>query len=140
MRALVLADRRPNIDFAAVCADEQVDAVFLLGDLDFFMLPGLADVSLPKAGVYGNHCRDDYLPQVGAVNCHLRRFRLGPVTVGGLEGCPIYKAHGEHQYSAEQVRWMLGHLKRCDILLTHCPPRGMNLPGLKAGVSGQAGA
>jgi len=56
MKALVIADRQPNIDLASTVNQENIDLVITLGDLVREDLLGLEEVKyIPKIGVYGNH-------------------------------------------------------------------------------------
>ena len=56
MKALVSADRQPNIDLASTVNQENIDLVITLGDLVRKDLLGLEEVKyIPKIGVYGNH-------------------------------------------------------------------------------------
>lgn len=134
MRVLAFADRRPQIaDIPALIASEQIDVVCLLGDLDFSYFPGLLDTPVLKLGVYGNHCRGDYLGEwLGAHHLGGRVVgQVGPSAwrVGGLDGCPRYKPNGDHQYSEPEIEAVLASMSPyapLDLLLTHCPPRGVN--------------
>ena len=90
-----------------------VDAVVCLGDLDRAWIESLAGLRLPRVGVHGNHDEPDLLREVEVQDLHARRTSLGAaaarITVrrrrgaGWRAGCPA-----------------------ADVLLTHCPPYGIN--------------
>jgi hypothetical protein len=126
MRILALADREVRLDYPALCREENIDLVCLLGDLSYFSVIGLRDVPVAKAGVYGNHCVEGYLEDIGAHDLRFNGVAYGDFKVAGVPGCPRYKAHGEFQYDPLEVEMRLQLLGPCDLLLTHCPPRGVN--------------
>lgn len=127
MKILVIADELPSdIDLKSLIQLHQVEAVFTLGDLEGFQLKPLADISLPKFGVYGNHCSEDYLPVIGSKNLHLKTDKVGEFTVGGFEGCLRYKENGPHQFKQAESVELIKEMPPVDILLTHAPPLGLN--------------
>jgi uncharacterized protein len=126
MRVLAIADREVRLDYPALCADEAIDLVCLLGDLSYFSVIGLREVDLPKVGVYGNHCVEGYLEEIGAADLRFNGIAYGDFRVAGIPGCPRYKMSGEFQYNPLELELRLRLLDRCDLMLTHCPPRGVN--------------
>jgi uncharacterized protein len=126
VRVLALADKRPPIDPAVMVAQLGVDAVFCLGDLDRAWIETLAYLGVPRVGVHGNHDPPDLLREVEVEDLHGRRTSLGGLTVAGFEGCVRYGAGGPHHYTQRQAAKLARKLPAADVLITHCPPRGIN--------------
>jgi uncharacterized protein len=128
MRILAIADRPPRRPIKEILAGQPVDLICTLGDLDGLMLHELRDVTdIPKLGVYGNHCSGNYFESLGIRNMHLATFEIGGLTFGGFEGSIRYKADPyAKMYTQEQATDMLKDFPRVDIMLTHCPPYGVN--------------
>ena len=124
VRLLVLADQPPRGDLLAWVSGNDPDAVVTLGDLDVSWIEELADVALPKLGVYGNH-DSPYMPDLGIANLHLRTLEVGVVTFAGFEGCVRYRP-GEHQFTQEEAAAMARELPAADVLVCHAPPAGVN--------------
>ncbi len=129
MRLLVFADTEPELgtsirDYASAAS---VDAIICAGDLFGPDIAELADLNIPKLGVYGNHCNGQYFDKLGIVNLHLRRIVLRGVRFGGLQGCVRYKpGPSDILYTQDQYRTMLEGLGPVEVLVTHCPPAGIN--------------
>jgi Icc-related predicted phosphoesterase len=126
MRVLALADKRPAIDPAVMAVQMRVDAVLCLGDLDRGWIDSLAGLSLPKLGVHGNHDPEGLLAEVEVDDLHGRRTSLGGLTFAGFEGCVRYGSGGPHHYTQRKASRLAKRLPGADILLTHCPPLGIN--------------
>lgn len=125
MRLLALADVPVDIDLAATVDAERVDAVVCLGDLEQWAIQGLAGVTVPKVGVYGNHDWA-YMDALGIVDLHLRATRIGDLVFAGVEGCVRYKPGARFQYEQEEIVAAVASWPRVDVVLTHCPPFGVN--------------
>lgn len=129
MRVLVIADRSPDLpsDLPRFIDAERVEAIITAGDLIAADLKRLAALPLPKLGVYGNHCNGRYLEDLGFTNLHLRTATLGSLRLTGLQGCVRYKT-GESDilYTQEEYHHLVRQLLPADVLITHCPPRGIN--------------
>lgn len=126
MLVLALADRRPAPDPAVVAVQRGVDAVVCLGDLDRAWIESLMGLGIPRLGVHGNHDPEDLLRELEIDDLHMRRTSLGGMTVAGFEGCVAYGAGGPHQYTQKQASRLARRLPAADVLLCHCPPRGIN--------------
>jgi Icc-related predicted phosphoesterase len=126
VRVLALADKRPPVDAATMALQARVDAVVCLGDLDLAWIESITSLDLPKLGVHGNHDPDHVLREVEVEDLHLRRTSLGGMTFAGFEGCVRYRRHGEHQYTQKEASKLARKLPGADVLLCHCPPRGIN--------------
>src|SRR5690349_12588206 len=127
MRVLALADKRPPMDPAAMARQMKVEAVVCLGDLDRAWIESLATLrGLPRVGVHGNHDPEDLLREVEVEDLHGRRTSIGGLTFAGFEGCVVYGAGGPHQYTQKQGVKLARKLPAAEILLAHCPPRGIN--------------
>lgn len=129
VRLLVIADMAPELpsDVEGYLDAEAVDVVVLAGDLFSGDLRGLTQTSRPTLGVYGNHCDGQYLAEMGFTNLHLAAVEVAGVTFTGLEGCVRYKTgSSDILYTQEEYRLMVQQLPAADVLVTHCPPRGIN--------------
>ncbi|WP_342314744.1 metallophosphoesterase (plasmid) [Mycobacterium avium subsp. hominissuis] len=129
MRALVIADVTPQLgmplpDFVRT---HRLDAVITAGDLSPYKLTGIDRIDVPTMGVYGNHCRRGYLRRLGMHNLHLSTMSVGPITFTGLEGCVRYKRDPDAAlYTQQEYQELVAALPPADVLVTHCPPRGIN--------------
>jgi Icc-related predicted phosphoesterase len=129
MRILAIADRSPRLpaSLPQYVADQQIDVVITAGDLFPVSIRDVGACGVPVLGVYGNHCDGTYLGALGIDNLHGRQVTLGPVTFAGVEGCVRYKdsdtaiMHTQAEYAT-----LLADLPASEVLVTHCPPRGIN--------------
>ena len=126
MRVLALADKRPPLDPALMAQQLCVEAVICLGDLDRAWIESLAHLGIPRIGVHGNHDPEDLLREVEVDDLHARRTSLGGLTVAGFEGCVRYGGGGPHHYTQRQASKLAKRLPAADVLICHCPPRGIN--------------
>lgn len=130
MRLLALADRPFHADAYVLAAEHRVDAIVCLGDLQPSWLETLERVPVPKLGVYGNHDDEPYMEWFGIEDMHMRRVELdGGPSFAGFEGCVRYRREGGKvgpSYSQRQARRLIRRLPAADVLLCHCPPRGVN--------------
>jgi uncharacterized protein len=130
MKILVLADRPPRHSLpgsiAQVCRDNAIELICTLGDLEYADIQELADITLPKIGVYGNHCSGTYMPELGIHNMHLRSGQLSGLTFGGFEGSVRYKVGTAPMYTQEEAAQLMQNFPRVDVFLSHCPPYGIN--------------
>jgi Icc-related predicted phosphoesterase len=131
MRVLALADRPFHADVAKLAANYDVDAILTLGDLQPSWLESLDKCCQPKLGVYGNHDDEPYMAWFGIDNLHLNQIHLDSgMTFAGFEGCVSYKRSGLGRvgpsYTQRQARKLIRKLPAADVLLCHCPPRGVN--------------
>jgi Icc-related predicted phosphoesterase len=126
VRILALADKRPPVDPATMALQAKVDAIVCLGDLDRAWIESITSVGVPRLGVHGNHDPDHVLREVEVEDMHLRRTALGGLTFAGFEGCVRYSRSGNHQYTQKEATKLARKLPAADVLLCHCPPRGIN--------------
>ena len=126
MRVLAFADQPPPAEAAALVADNGPELVVTLGDLQREWIASLASVELPKLGVHGNHDPEGELPALGIRDLHLTRTEVGGWSFAGFEGCVRYRAQGPHQYTQQQAYRLVRELPPADVLVCHCPPRGIN--------------
>ena len=130
MRFLVIADyydRDVEEPLADVVDAGQIDAVITAGDLSAWPLSGIEELSVPTMGVYGNHCNGTYLEQLGITNLHLTRVVHQNISFVGLQGCVRYKEDPRDiLYTQQEYRTLVESLPPADVLVTHCPPRGVN--------------
>jgi Icc-related predicted phosphoesterase len=114
------------MDPALMAEQLGVAAVVCLGDLDRAWIESLAHLRLPRLGVHGNHDPEELLLEVEVDDLHMKRTSLGGLTVAGFEGCVRYGGGGPHHYTQRQASKLAKRLPAADVLLTHCPPRGIN--------------
>jgi len=114
------------MDPALMAEQLGVDAVFCLGDLDRAWIESLAGLTVPRVGVHGNHDPPGLLQEVEVDDLHGRRASVGGLTVAGFEGCVRYGGGGPHHYTQRQASKLAKKLPAADILISHCPPRGIN--------------
>jgi len=126
VRVLALADKRPPLDPALMAEQLGVEAVVCLGDLDRAWIESLVHVGLPRIGVHGNHDPPGLLREVEVEDLHGRRTSLGGVSVAGFEGCVRYGGGGAHHYTQRQASRLARRLPAADVLISHCPPLGIN--------------
>jgi Icc-related predicted phosphoesterase len=127
VRALALADEAPYVPIERLLA-RGVDLVLCLGDLTRQDLEPLADVQLPKLGVYGNHDDGGEFEGLGIESVHLRRVELCGLSFGGFSGSHEYRpAKGQRlMWSQKQASKLLKRFERVDVMLAHSPPLGVN--------------
>jgi Icc-related predicted phosphoesterase len=127
VRVLALADKRPPMDPALMAQQMRAQAVLLLGDLDLAWIETLRALELPKLGVHGNHDTEHLLREVEVDDLHMRRTSLGGMTFAGFEGCVQYGSGPHHyHYTQRKASRLARRLPAADVLLCHCPPRGVN--------------
>ena len=126
MRVLALADKPPPLDPALMAEQMGVDAVVCLGDLDRAWIEPLAHLRLPRVGVHGNHDEPGLLAEVEVLDLQGKRTSLCGKTFAGFEGCVRYGAGGPFHYTQRQASKLARKLPAAEILITHCPPRGIN--------------
>lgn len=129
-RALVIADTGPNFGgrrLDEVAAELRADLVITAGDLHPTDLPGIESVTVPTLGVYGNHCNGRYLDELGITNLHLSAVDVAGITFTGLQGCVRYKdGSRDLLYTQSEYAAMIDQLPGAQVLVTHCPPAGVN--------------
>ena len=131
MRVLALADRPFHADVEKLASQCDVEAIVTLGDLEPSWLETLDRVKLPKLGVYGNHDAEPYMTWFGIDNVHINRIDLdGGMSFSGFEGCVSYRRSGTAKvgpsYTQREAKKLIKKLPAADVLLCHCPPRGVN--------------
>jgi hypothetical protein len=120
MRVLALADRPFHADVARLADNYDVDAILTLGDLQPSWLESLDKCCQPKLMTW-----------FGIDNLHLNQICLDSgMTFAGFEGCVSYRRSGIGRvgpsYTQRQARKLIRKLPTADVLLCHCPPRGVN--------------
>lgn len=128
MKILAIADQKPTQSIATTIADVQPDVIVTLGDLDYFDIQDLDMVTtIPKLGVYGNHCSGKYFEELGISNMHLKTQEIQGVVFGGFEGCVRYKESSyAKMYTQEEASQLLATFPYVDVMLCHAPPYGVN--------------
>ena len=138
MKILAFADRSPRESVSALIDRDPPDLIACLGDLRASDMKDIATCGIPAVGVYGNHCLGSYLEDFGIVNVHGRAITVAGLTIGGMEGCVRYKSaphysfpgrpdlRPDRQYEQEEADRVWTALPPCDLILSHCPPFGVN--------------
>lgn len=126
MRILAIADRASSRPVPEILAETPADVIVTLGDLELHQIRSLEIADLPKLGVYGNHCSGMYMDELGIQNMHMKTVTINGVTFGGFEGCVRYKQSSAPMYTQEEASSLLATFPHVDVMLTHCPPFGVN--------------
>lgn len=128
MKALIIADRGPQTKIKDILAENPVDIIITLGDLDKAEIQELAEIThIPKVGVYGNHCSGTYFESLGIQNMHLNRVQFQGFILGGFEGAVRYKpSEYAKMYTQEEAQKLLQNFEHADIMICHAPPFGVN--------------
>lgn len=128
MQILVIADRPARRSIKEIIAEQPVDMIVTLGDVTGGDIVELQDItSVPKLGVYGNHDSGNYMQSLGIENMHLQTREFGGLVFGGFQGCVRYKQNPDAiMYTQEEASSLLKDFPRVDVMLTHCPPFGVN--------------
>ena len=128
MKALVIADRNPQINIAEIVTDQHIEIIITLGDLERSDILQLAEIRhIPKIGVYGNHDSGNYMPELGIANMHRAIADIDGLRFGGFEGCVRYKENPDAiMYTQDEARLLFSNFPPVDVMITHCPPRGVN--------------
>ena len=86
-----------------------------------------AALDLPKLGVHGNHDTEHLLREVEVDDLHMRRTSLGRADVRGLRGLrPVRPRRHHYHYTQRKASRLARRLPAADVLLSHCPPRGID--------------
>lgn len=128
MKILALADRRPKINVAETVQAEGIDLIITLGDFAREdLLPLVQVATVPKIGIYGNHCSGTYMEEMGIWDMHLKVWDFNGLRFGGFQGCVRYKeAPDAIMCTQEEANQMMAGFPKVDIFICHCPPRGIN--------------
>jgi uncharacterized protein len=128
LKALVIADRNPQIQISEIISQNDVQLVITLGDLTREDIVGLEQIHhIPKIGVYGNHDSGTYMADLGIWDMHLKIWQYMGLSFGGFQGCVRYKENPDAiMYTQEEAARLMQDFPRVDVFLSHCPPRGIN--------------
>ncbi len=128
MKILAIADRPPKNSIKDQVADENIDLVVTLGDLEYTQIAELESITnIPKIGVYGNHCTPGYMEQLGIVDMHMKTIEVDGITFGGFEGSHRYKKDQfAKMYSQDEAIELMRDLPYVDVFIAHSPPAGIN--------------
>lgn len=147
MRLLIVADSAHTwptdadgrYDLSVLVREHRPDALVSLGDFSSIHAAVMARAGAPLVvGVYGNHCTQDYMPDHGIVDLvgdravPARRGTLqlpgrGGITVLAVQGCVRYKADlDDVLFEQEQYDEAIDRLPAAQLVVTHCPPAGIN--------------
>lgn len=149
MRLLCVADHTSGwpqdvdgrYELGAVAEQSAVDALLSLGDYSPTAARAMARSGIhPMFGVYGNHCTADYMPEHGIVDLVGDRALPAritellpvdglsrPVSVLAVQGCVKYREpHGDVLFTQEQYAQAIDGLPPAELVVTHCPPSGIN--------------
>lgn len=128
MNLLIIADRPAYKPIPEILAENQIDIIVTLGDLDMAEIRALEGITtIPKIGVYGNHCSGQYMETLGIRNMHMTTWSFQGMTFGGFEGSVRYKPSPyAKMYTQEEAHELLKDFPHVDVMLSHCPPFGVN--------------
>jgi hypothetical protein len=128
LNILAIADRPPSVPIFELIHARPPDVIVTLGDLELSQIRELSEIhDIPKIGVYGNHCSGQYMESLGITNMHLKTVTIAGITFGGFEGSVRYKSSiYAKMYTQEEASALLAAFPHVDVMLTHCPPFGIN--------------
>ena len=128
IRALCIADKAPAKPIKHSLETGNINLIITLGDLDISEISYLAEVNtIPKIGVYGNHCIPGYMEELNIINLHLQTITIDGRIFGGFEGCIKYKNHPyAKMYTQEEASSKLESMPAVDVLISHSPAFGIN--------------
>lgn len=128
MIVLAIADRASRESIIGLVNKHSIELICTLGDLDYSSLHELKDITtIPKIGVYGNHCSGSYFDELGIRNMHLSIFEYNGIVFGGFEGSVRYKDDKyAPMYTQDEASTLLHDFPKVDVMLTHCPPYKIN--------------
>ena len=134
VKLLVIADNTNNwfSDELMRSIAQECDAVLTLGDMYRCDLEKVTVTETPMLGVYGNHCRRNYIAELGGVECAGGVDTLAAVketvlgTTLGVNGCARYSTAKDFQHTQEEYAAALRSMPSADIVVTHAPPEGVN--------------
>ena len=134
MQILAIADNVENwlSDAEMRCMAEESDVVITLGDMYGCDLDKVTVPGTPVVGVYGNHCRPDYISALGGVECAGSKYSIAAVsntvlgTTLGVNGCVRYNRNIFFQHTQDEYTEAIRNLPAADIVLSHTPPLGTN--------------
>lgn len=127
MRLLIIADYvPPGINIEQILIKEDIDVICLLGDLTVEQLSSLSRINKPKIGIYGNHCKGEYLEEIGCLNAHRTIEEINGISFIGFEGS-IGNKDNRRIYTQDRYNEIFdGSNPYADIVLSHAPPYGIN--------------
>lgn len=147
MRLLIVADSAADwptgedgrYDLSSLVREHSADALISLGDFSSGPAAVIGRAGAPfTAGVYGNHCTQDYMPANGIVN--LVGDRSSPsrrgtlqlpghrdVSVLAVQGCVRYKPDLDDMlFTQTEYSAALDTIGPAELVITHSPPAGIN--------------
>lgn len=147
MRLLVLADSAHDwpedgdgrYELSTLVRRHRPDALISLGDFSAVHAAVMARAGAPfVAGVYGNHCTQDYLSEhaiVDLVGDRAHPARRGVLALAGqrevsvlaVQGCVRYKPDRDDVlFTQAEYASAIDEIPAADLVITHCPPAGIN--------------
>ena len=128
IKLLAIADRPPKNSIKDIIKQNNIDLIATLGDLDYFSLKELKDIThIPKIGIYGNHCDWKYFDELWIINIHLKVFEYKGLSFWWFEWSIRYKQSSYWKmYTQEEAKQLLKDFPRVDIMISHSPPYGIN--------------
>lgn len=128
VRILAIADTPPKRPISEWVKNESLDLIITLGDLEYTQINQLEAVTtIPKIGVYGNHCTPGYMEPLGIMDLHMHTWKYAGLTFGGFEGSPRYKKDpSAKMYTEAEAAELLKDFPYVDVFISHSPPRGIN--------------
>lgn len=132
-------DHEGRYDLSVLVGQHRPNALISLGDFSSLHAAVMARAGAPfTAGVYGNHCTQDYMPTFGIVDLVgdrsvparrgvLRLDSRREVSVLAVQGCVRYKQDRDDVlFTQEQYSAVIDTIPAADLVITHCPPAGIN--------------
>lgn len=127
LKVLAIADYGHWLHLSKVLQENpDIDVILTLWDLCSSDLEDIITTSIPKLGVYWNHCAKWYFRLIWIENLHLQIKTINWITFWWFEWCVRYKPGWDVLYTQEESVELVKSLTQVDILVLHSPPFGIN--------------
>lgn len=128
MKLLLIADKSTSRPIKEIIQDNpDIELIITLGDLSFIDLNELNIFpDIPKIWIYGNHCESGYMDKLNITNLHKKLWSYKWIKFLWYEWCVRYVKNCEYMSTQEECKITLNSIWKCDVFITHCPPRWIN--------------
>jgi uncharacterized protein len=128
MKIIAVSDTGIRPGFKQRVIDNNIDLVICCGDFSIWGIQQVGEIDwIPKIGVYGNHCTRGYMQDLGIIDLHLKKFELNGLIFTGFEGSVRYKdSEFAPMFTQEEAFELVKSMPIADVVISHCPPRGIN--------------
>jgi len=125
MNILILADKQISENIVDIVNNNNIELIITLGDLKLQWLGELEELNIPKIGVYGNHCKGNYMKLLNIENCHMKKYTYKGISIVGFQGSIVTEGKEKRKYYQEEATNLIDNLPKSDILISHSPAFGL---------------